>query len=94
MPFELGLAVAYSRQNSPHTFYVFEEMKYRLSKSLSDLDGTDIIHGATLTGYLVNWQTRSCAQTGNLGITNVDHLFAFGPGGLRLRGNTIFRAPL
>jgi hypothetical protein len=51
MPFELGLAVAHAKQNSQHTFYVFEEMKYRLSKSLSDLDGTDVyIHGATLNG--------------------------------------------
>ena len=51
MPFELGLAVAHAKQNSQHTFYVFEEMKQRLSKSLSDLDGTDVyIHGATLNG--------------------------------------------
>lgn len=51
MPFELGLAVAHAKQDSQHTFYVFEEMKRRLSKSLSDLDGTDVyIHGATLNG--------------------------------------------
>lgn len=51
MPFELGLAVAHAEQPSQHTFYVFEERKHRLSKSLSDLDGTDAyIHGATLNG--------------------------------------------
>jgi len=51
MPFELGLAVAHSKRIPQHTFYVFEELKHRLSKSLSDLDGTDVyIHGATLNG--------------------------------------------
>jgi hypothetical protein len=51
MPFELGLAVAHARQHPQHTFYVFEETKHRLSKSLSDLDGTDVyIHRATLNG--------------------------------------------
>jgi len=51
MPFELGLAVAHSKRAPQHTFYVFEEIKHRLSKSLSDLDGTDVyIHGATLGG--------------------------------------------
>ncbi len=51
MPFELGLTVAHAKQVSQHTFYVFEERKHRLSKSLSDLDGTDVyVHGGTLNG--------------------------------------------
>ncbi len=51
MPFELGLAVAEGKRDPQHTFYVFEEKKHRLSKSLSDLDGTDVyIHRGTLNG--------------------------------------------
>lgn len=58
MPFELGLAVAEGKRDPQHTFYVFEEMKHRLSKSLSDLDGTDVyIHRGTLNGLF--------AQMGN-----------------------------
>jgi hypothetical protein len=42
MPFELGLAVAWQRlQDDQHTWFVFEARKGRLSKSLSDLDGSD-----------------------------------------------------
>lgn len=53
MPFELGLAVDWSHTNSTHEFFVFESMPHRLSKSLSDLDGTDpYIHGGTFTGVL------------------------------------------
>jgi hypothetical protein len=40
MPFELGLAIAFS-QNSKHEWFVFEARAHRLTKSLSDLNGTD-----------------------------------------------------
>ena len=43
MPFELGLVLGWlksSRRNN-HTWFVFESVKRRVSKSLSDLDGTD-----------------------------------------------------
>lgn len=54
MPFELGLAVAWERLKDPsHTWFVFEARPRRLSKSLSDLDGTDpYIHGNTIEGVL------------------------------------------
>lgn len=47
MPFELGLTVASATVGGPrHIWYVFEAVNRRLSKSLSDLDGTDpYIHG-------------------------------------------------
>lgn len=48
MPFELGLAVASSKlDDGPHDWFVFESMHRRISKSLSDLSGTDpnIHHG-------------------------------------------------
>ena len=52
MPFELGLSVAWERAvKKQHTWFVFEERARRLTKSLSDLNGTDeYIHGATITG--------------------------------------------
>ena len=43
MPFELGLAVAWAMvQNNDQIWFVFESVKRRVQKSLSDLDGTDI----------------------------------------------------
>lgn len=52
MPFELGLAVAWERLGAKkHTWYVFEAKAHRLSKSLSDLDGTDAyVHGGSMGG--------------------------------------------
>lgn len=52
MPFELGLAVAWERiSNARHIWFVMESLSYRLTKSLSDLNGTDPhIHGGTIRG--------------------------------------------
>jgi hypothetical protein len=51
MPFELGLAVAQNAGNRRETWYVCETVPYRISKSLSDLNGTDVrIHGGTIRG--------------------------------------------
>jgi len=53
MPFELGLAVAWAQANPRHKWFVFESVKRRLNKSLSDLDGTDpYIHGGTVRGIM------------------------------------------
>jgi len=53
MPFELGLAVARSRTDPRHKWFVFESVNRRLSKSLSDLDGTDpYIHDGTVSGVM------------------------------------------
>jgi hypothetical protein len=53
MPFELGLAVAWSQTHPRHKWYVFEAVGRRLTKSLSDLDGTDpYIHGGTVRGVM------------------------------------------
>ena len=54
MPFELGLAVDWSLgAGSSHEWFVFESMPHRLSKSLSDLNGTDpYIHEGTVHGVL------------------------------------------
>jgi hypothetical protein len=52
MPFELGLAVAWGKIGKVrHVWFVTESVKYRLAKSLSDLNGTDpYIHGGTIEG--------------------------------------------
>ena len=51
MPFELGLAVAQDAGNRGETWYVGETVPYRVSKSLSDLDGTDVrVHRGTVRG--------------------------------------------
>lgn len=51
MPFELGLAVAQSAGNRRQTWYVCETVPYRINKSLSDLNGTDVrIHDGTVRG--------------------------------------------
>lgn len=68
MPFELGLVLGWLKtdQKSRHTWFVFESRKRRLSKSLSDLDGTDpYVHGETLKGVfreLGNALVRSTDQ--------------------------------
>lgn len=51
MPFELGLAVSQNTFNRRQRWYVCEAVQYRVNKSLSDLDGTDVrIHGGTIRG--------------------------------------------
>jgi hypothetical protein len=54
MPFELGLAVAWAKIASPtHRWVVLEEVPHRLTKSLSDLNGTDpLIHRGNAEGVL------------------------------------------
>lgn len=54
MPFELGLAVAWSKMGGQgHQWFVFESVSHRLSKSLSDIGGTDpYIHHGTPLGIL------------------------------------------
>jgi hypothetical protein len=52
MPFELGLEVAWRGMSSGRQkWFVMESLKYRLAKSLSDLNGTDpYIHDGTIEG--------------------------------------------
>lgn len=53
MPFELGLAVAWARANPHHKWFVFESVRRRLAKSMSDLDGVDpYIHDGTVRGVM------------------------------------------
>ena len=52
MPFELGLAVVWDQvDRKRHNWFVFESVRHRVSKSLSDLDGTEVyIHEGTIRG--------------------------------------------
>jgi hypothetical protein len=51
MPFELGLALAWEKIGKSHACFVMETQSYRLTKSLSDLNGTDVyIHNGTVEG--------------------------------------------
>ena len=53
MPFELGLAVAHQKASGEHTWFVFEQTPHRLSKSLSDLDGSEVyLHEGKPNGVL------------------------------------------
>jgi hypothetical protein len=52
MPFELGLSVAWAHVGSKqHAWFVLESQRYRLAKSLSDLNGTDVhVHSGRING--------------------------------------------
>ena len=51
MPFELGLTVAQNTLHRREGWYVCESEPFRINKSLSDLNGTDVrIHGGTIRG--------------------------------------------
>ena len=52
MPFELGLSVAWAQiGTNRHAWFVLESRNYRLIKSLSDLNGTDVhIHNGRIDG--------------------------------------------
>jgi hypothetical protein len=54
MPFELGLAVAWSKLHPErHTFFAMEAVRGRASQSLSDMAATDFnIHGNTEQGVM------------------------------------------
>ena len=49
MPFELGMAVALARGNNSRRFVLLETKRYRLQRTLSDLNGFDPgIHEGTI----------------------------------------------
>jgi hypothetical protein len=54
MPFELGLAAARANNlHGGHRWYVFEAKRFRILKSLSDINGTEAyIHGGGPIGVL------------------------------------------
>lgn len=64
MPFELGLAVAWAQEGDrKHKWYVFEGKQYRVAKSLSDLDGTQIYVHANKPIGVFRQLTNALART-------------------------------
>ena len=68
MPFELGLAVAHEKTElKKHEWFVCESKRYRLAKSLSDLNGTDpFIHDGRIDGVFRELGNIFLRQAGNL----------------------------
>jgi hypothetical protein len=53
MPFELGIAFTLSRIKGGHKFMILESTRFRLQKTLSDVNGIDPgIHNATVRGIV------------------------------------------
>jgi hypothetical protein len=53
MPFELGIAFALSRIKGDHKFMMLESTRFRLQKTLSDVNGIDPgIHNSTVRGII------------------------------------------
>jgi len=67
MPFELSMSVAWAqRGGGNHEWFVFESMDHRLSKSLSDLNGTDpYIHGGLWRVCFESCATLSSGRGGS-----------------------------
>ena len=98
MPFELGLAVAHERAGHGHALIVFEQMKERIAKSLSDLDGTQVcIHDGTIKGVFRELCNALSSQKRNPTLTQMrmiyGHLREATPELLRRTGSkTLFEA--
>ena len=72
MPFELGLAVAVSRSESRrprHGFVLLESKRFRLQRSLSDMNGYDpLIHHGTQSGAIhCMFEAFSAAEAADIG---------------------------
>lgn len=72
MPFELGLAVAVSRSESRrprHGFVLLESKRFRLQRSLSDMNGYDpLIHHGTQGGAIHSmFEAFSAAEAADIG---------------------------
>jgi hypothetical protein len=98
MPFELGLAVDWSLcADSKHQWFVFESRSHRLSKSLSDLNGTDpYIHEGTVHGVLrglMNALTRTSHRPELADLNAIHSDLQTAARKIRLeRGGTLFEA--
>ena len=76
MPFELGLACALAQDRGDRSFFVFERRRYRIQRSLSDINGIDPqIHGGTGRGVLravLNCFTSNRAKPS---LRDLEHLY-------------------
>ena len=77
MPFELGLVVAWIKTNRRrHDWFVFESRNRRLSKSLSDLNGTDpYIHRGSPRGILRSLTNALVRNKRQPTVTQLEQIF-------------------
>ena len=78
MPFELGLVVARTKTNRRrHDWFVFESRNRRLSKSLSDLNGTDpYIHRGRPRGILRSLTNALVRNKRQPTVTQLERIFS------------------
>lgn len=78
MPFELGLVVAWTKTNRRrHDWFVFESRNRRLSKSLSDLNGTDpCIHRGRPGGILRSLTNALVRNKRQPTLTQLERIFS------------------
>jgi hypothetical protein len=79
MPFELGLVVGGLQRRQPaHEWFVFEARRFRLQRSLSDLNGTDPhIHGNQPRRVLVELTNALVRADRQPTIDDLDEIYRF-----------------
>src|SRR3954468_13314607 len=89
MPFELGLTIALERTaHSTHAWIVCESKRRRLSKSLSDLDGTDpYIHDGKIAGVFREISNAFVGSERRPSVTQMMQIYRV----LRLQFNDVLR---
>jgi hypothetical protein len=75
MPFELGIAFALSRV-AGHKFVILESKRYRLQRTLSDVNGIDPgIHGARVSGIVSCVLSQLGKSSGNPELETVNRIY-------------------
>ena len=89
MPFELGLTIALEKTTHPtHAWIVCESKRRRLSKSLSDLDGTDpYIHDGRIVGVFREISNAFVASERRPSVTEMMQIYRV----LRLKFDDVLR---
>jgi hypothetical protein len=97
MPFELGIAVEIAqRRRPPHQWFVFEARRYRLQRSLSDLNGTDPhIHDGRPRRVLIEISNALVRARRQPQLTELERTYRFisaGAGRIKRIYDTVFGA--
>ncbi|HZC44921.1 MAG TPA: hypothetical protein VE243_00510 [Candidatus Acidoferrum sp.] len=99
MPFELGLAVDWALNANPkHQWFVFESRAHRLTKSLSDLNGTDPhVHEGKAHGVLRGLTNALTRKIHDPNLADLDAIYrdlseAARKIKLEMRGGSLFEA--
>ena len=97
MPFELGIAVEIAqRRRPPHQWFVFEAQRYRLQRSLSDLNGTDPhVHDGRPRRVLIELSNALVRTRRQPQLNELERTYRFvsaGAGRIKLAYGTLFGA--